>query len=247
MPRQTDRTTPPAPQRHILPGGPEIALRRSVRARRYSLRVPSTGGLPILTIPASANPEEALRFALSRRGWLLRQLRARPERVTVSHGTWLPLQGHEVEIVPGRGRAIVRSGNLLQVPGPQDRVGPRVANWLKSAAAEALHHAAGHHAARLNRHVAKLDLRDTKGRWGSCSSAGRLMFSWRLVMAPEAVLDYVAAHEAAHLREMNHSARFWDLVAQLCPDHERQRMWLRDHGATLHRYDFAAGAAAAQD
>lgn len=247
MPRLTSKRPTPPDERHVLPCGTTITLRRSNRARRYSLRVPATGGAPVLTMPTAASPQEALRFARSRAGWLARQLQARPQEVRVAHGATLPLLGHPLTVVPGSGRHVVREGAALQVPGPAHRVGPRVAAWLKAEAATILESTATQHAARLGRQITKLDLRDTKGRWGSCSSAGRLMFSWRLVMAPEAVLDYVAAHEAAHLREMNHGPRFWALVEGLCPGHERHRAWLRHHGTALHRYDFTAQAPAAED
>ena len=88
----------------------------------------------------------------------------------------------------------------------------------------------------IGRPPARISMRDTRSRWGSCSRAGNLNFSWRLVMAPENVLDYVVAHEVAHLRELNHSARFWTLVDTLCPDVKDARWWLRTHGAALHRY-----------
>ncbi len=95
------------------------------------------------------------------------------------------------------------------------------------------------HAARLGRGYRSLTLRDTRSRWGSCSAAGGLMFSWRLILAPPEILDYVAAHEVAHLAEMNHSPAFWRVVAGLCPDYARHRAWLRKHGQTLHAYDFS--------
>jgi predicted metal-dependent hydrolase len=96
------------------------------------------------------------------------------------------------------------------------------------------------HAQRLGRRPAALVLRDTRSRWGSCSAQGVLMFSWRLAMAPPAVLDYVAAHEVAHLAEMNHSRAFWATVARLLPDHAAPRAWLRAEGGALHRWRFDA-------
>src|SRR5690606_32603283 len=110
--------------------------------------------------------------------------------------------------------------------------------WLKALARDRLAAAADRHAATLGRGYRSLVLRDTRSRWGSCAADGRLMFSWRLAMAPPEVLDYVAAHEVAHLAEMNHSPAFWAVVERLMPDHRAPRAWLRAEGAALHRWNF---------
>jgi predicted metal-dependent hydrolase len=112
--------------------------------------------------------------------------------------------------------------------------------FLKIEARNALVPAAEAFAAQLSKPIGRISLRDTRSRWGSCSGAGNLMFSWRLVMAPPAVLHYVAAHEVAHLQEMNHSQVFWDVVARLMPDYRIHRAWLKKHGAKLHRVDFSS-------
>ena len=98
------------------------------------------------------------------------------------------------------------------------------------------------HAAGLGRSAGRIRLADPRARWGSCTASGDLMFSWRLIMAPVDVLDYVVAHEVAHLAELNHSPRFWAVVRRLCPGYEPARDWLRRHGAELHRHDFSAAA-----
>ncbi len=124
--------------------------------------------------------------------------------------------------------------------GPEATLGVRAAAFLREAARQRCLAATEVHAARLGQPFGRITLRDTRGRWGSCTAAGDLMFSWRLILAPDAVLDYVAAHEVAHLAEMNHSPRFWAAVARLCPDYAAQRDWLRQHGASLMAYDFGA-------
>jgi predicted metal-dependent hydrolase len=126
----------------------------------------------------------------------------------------------------------------LLVPAEPARAALRIATFLKSVARLRLAAAAGRHAGALGREVGRLTLRDARSRWGSCTARGDLMFSWRLVMAPPAVLDYVAAHEVAHFEEMNHSPAFWAVVARLCPDYRCHRRWLRCEGAALHRYRF---------
>jgi len=116
--------------------------------------------------------------------------------------------------------------------------GPRVAAFLKTRARDRLVPMAGKYAAALGRQVAAVSLRDTRSRWGSCTAQGRLMFCWRLAMAPPEVQDYVVAHEAAHLVHMDHSRAYWASVAQVMPGYSAHRAWLRGHGATLHSYRF---------
>ncbi|MEM9723898.1 MAG: M48 family metallopeptidase, partial [Pseudomonadota bacterium] len=128
------------------------------------------------------------------------------------------------------------SAAVLEVGGPVADAGRRALLWLKEQARATLTDRAAWYADQLGAPFSKVSIRDTRSRWGSCSSAGALSFSWRLVMAPPRVLDYVAAHEVAHLREMNHSARFWAVVDGLKPDWRKDRAWLRAHGAGLHCY-----------
>jgi predicted metal-dependent hydrolase len=225
---------------HVLPGNPPVALtlRRSARARRISLRVSGLDGRVTLTLPRGVAEDEALAFARDKAGWLRRQLGKRPEEVAVAAGADIPVEGRMLALVPGRGRAIRQAGDTLLVPGPEETVAARLRAWLKTRARERLAAASDRHAATLGRPYARLTLRDTRSRWGSCSAAGGLMYSWRLVMAPPEVLDYVAAHEVAHLAEMNHSPAFWAIVARLCPGYAAPRRWLRENGAALHRYRF---------
>ena len=224
----------------LLPGDPPIRLklRRSARARRYALRVPATGGDAVLTVPGRAALEEGLQFAQSRRDWLLRQIHKQPDILYAVPGASIPIDGHPVEIVPGKGRSPTLFEGKLHVPGPAQRIPAKVAGFLKTLARAQLADACDSYAQKLGRDYTRLDLRDTHGRWGSCSSNGRLMFSWRLIMAPKAVRNYVVAHEVAHLAHMNHGPKFWATVEQLYPGHTAQRLWLRQQGATLHRYRF---------
>ncbi|MCR9151451.1 MAG: M48 family metallopeptidase [Rhodobacteraceae bacterium] len=223
-----------------LPGEPPVAvlLRRSARARRLSLRVSRLDGRVTLTIPAGASEAEAAAFARSKADWV-RAARARAAPVVpVGHGTVLPVAGRPLAVTPAPVRAARIEAAALLVPSDPARAGPRVAAFLKHVARAALAEAADRHSAALGRPHAGIVLRDTRSRWGSCTHEGRLMFSWRLAMAPPEVLDYVAAHEVAHLQEMNHSPAFWSVVARLLPDHARHRRWLRHEGDALMRYDF---------
>ena len=142
-----------------------------------------------------------------------------------------------LRIVPGSARAPRIVGGQLEVPGTSG-VGARVEAFAKQQARAALVAASDHYATRLGRSYGRITLRDTRSRWGSCSSVGDLMYSWRLILAPPEVLQYVAAHEVAHLEWMDHSPSFWGVVAELMPDYAASRAWLRREGASLHRWNF---------
>jgi predicted metal-dependent hydrolase len=156
----------------------------------------------------------------------------------VGLGAVLPVEGVSLRLEPGTGRAVRVEGDCLLVPGDPAAAGARVAAWLKTLARDRLAEASTRYAAQVGRSYTQLTLRDTRSRWGSCSVDGRLMYSWRLILAPPAVLDYVAAHEVAHLVEMNHSAAYWQVVSRICPGWRPQRAWLRAQGEELHRLRF---------
>ena len=224
-----------------LPGNPpiDVVIKRSARARRISLRVSGIDGTVSMTLPRGISEAQGVDFAREKADWLRGHLAGRPDLVTVAHGVDLPVAGEMLTVAPAAsGRSIRVSEGKIWVPGPGEQVGRRVQSWLKTLARDRLVQASDRYAARLCTEYSGINLRDTRSRWGSCSSRGGLSYSWRLILAPAEVLDYVAAHEVAHLREMNHSARFWALVEKLDPEFEASRRWLRTHGAALHRYRF---------
>ena len=224
----------------VLPGSPpvDVELRRSTRARRFSLRVSRLDGRVTLSLPQSARETEALKFLASQEGWLRAALARMPTLDAVGIGSVLPVEGRMLTLVSGTGRRPRMEDDSLLLPGDPVRAGVRAAAFLKVMARDRLSAACDLHSAQLGRRFKRLSLRDTRSRWGSCTSDGGLMFSWRLIMAPPAVLDYVAAHEVAHLVQMNHSAAFWAVVQGLCPDYGRHRAWLRGQGQSLHGYRF---------
>ena len=227
----------------VLPGNPpvEVHLRRSGRARRFSLRVSRLDGKVTLSLPPRARESEAMAFLTAQEGWLRKTLARMPESVgtKVGLGTLLPVEGRELRLEQGTGRAIRVEDDCLLVPGDPAQAGARVAAWLKVLARDRLARASTRYAGLVGRQYSKLSLRDTRSRWGSCSHDGTLMYSWRLILAPPSVLDYVAAHEAAHLVEMNHSDAYWAIVSRIYPGWKRQRGWLHDQGQNLHRWRFA--------
>jgi predicted metal-dependent hydrolase len=125
---------------------------------------------------------------------------------------------------------------LICVAGEAPHVARRIGDFLKREARRDLEAASRRYAQRLGVSVKRVSVRDQVSRWGSCSTTGVLSYSWRLILAPPFVLDYLAAHEVAHLIEMNHSQRFWRLVERLCPAMQRAKTWLDVHGTDLHRY-----------
>ncbi len=213
-----------------------IHLRRSARARRLSLRVSRLDGKATLTVPSFVGPAEAHRFAKDRRDWLLKAIGGAPDLVAVQDGITLPIEGQPHRVVLAPVRRPEREDGVLVLPSRAP--GAAAKGLLKALATERLRVATDAFAAQIGRHVRRLTLRDTRSRWGSCSSQGNLMFSWRLILAPPEVLTYVAAHEVAHLTHMDHSRAFWTLVEEIYPAYEAPRTWLRTHAAELHRYRF---------
>lgn len=221
----------------------DITVRRSKRAGRISLRVSQLDGRATLTAPTAVTEAQIRGFLDDRRDWLRAARGRAPEAVRVEPGGVLPVLGIDRLIcaaVPGERR---RGAELVQdrivVPANTDRPGVVVMALIKALARDRLAEATARYAAELGRPAGRLTLRDTRSRWGSCSTAGDLMFSWRLALMPEPVLSYVAAHEVAHLAEMNHSARFWRQVENLMPEYEVRRRWLRENGARFHAFRFA--------
>jgi predicted metal-dependent hydrolase len=223
-----------------LPGSPpvEITLRRSPRARRFSLRVSRLDGRVTLSLPMGARVGEAMAFARAQEGWIRRALSALPATALVAHGSALPVEGRMLVLCSAPGRLVRVEGESLLVPGEAPQAGARAKAFLKTVARDRLIAASDRYAALVGRQYSRLTLRDARSRWGSCTVDGGLMYSWRLAMAPPDVLDYVAAHEVAHLVEMNHAPAFWAVVARLMPDYAPRRAWLRQYGQTLHGFRF---------
>lgn len=220
-----------------------VRLRRHRQARRYTLRIQATTREVILTIPPRGSVKEARDFAQKHGGWIAARLGRLPEVVPFAHGVIVPLRGVPHRIVHRRavrGTVWIETGTegdrLLYVTGEAPHVDRRISDFLRREARRDLEAASLRFAGELGVRIRRLVVRDQSSRWGSCSTTGALSYSWRLILAPGFVLNYLAAHEVAHLVEMNHSPRFWRLVQRLCPGHERAKVWLDVHGGDLHRY-----------
>ncbi len=255
--------------------GCPVEVRRSPRAKRFSLKVSHTERAAILTLPNRGRVEDASAFLARHADWLKKQLDRLPQPVPFIDGAFVPVRGdlHRLSFVGqvryqgvvwvdeiGRqpcsmtGNARCEPGRpwrqdfstatalaydplpRLCVSGSPSHASRRFTDWLKGEARKDLAARVRVHAQTLNCAPKRISIRDQSTRWGSCSTTGTLSFSWRLIFAPPFVLDYVAAHEVAHLREMNHGPRFWRLVRDAIPDMQRARSWLKMHGAELHRF-----------
>lgn len=212
-------------------------LRRSRQARRLSLRISSLDGRITITGPHFVPESTFQEFLDSKAKWILANQK-QIECVAVNDSTTVPVLGRLHVIKTANIRKISLEDDQILVPQRSSSIGFQVKGLLKSLARNQLSLASDHYAQRIGHAYTGLRLRDTRSRWGSCSSDGYLMYSWRLVMAPSSVLDYVAAHEVAHLVEMNHSKSFWSLVRDIYGDYADSRDWLRTQGNQLHRYDF---------
>jgi predicted metal-dependent hydrolase len=223
--------------------GVPVEVRRHPGARRFTLRVSKTRRAVVVTVPRRCRIDEAGRFLNSHIDWVRERLGSVPEAVPFIDGAIIPLRGRPHVIrhaVPGRGRPVVaiEGGAVprLVVSGRSEHAARRLKDWLLAEARADLDACVTRHARALGVRVRRICLRDQTTRWGSCSAGGVLSFSWRLVLAPPFVLDYVAAHEVAHLLEMNHGPRFWKIVAKSVPRLQEAKAWLRNEGADLHRY-----------
>lgn len=221
----------------------QVMLRRRATARRMTLRVSSATRDVVLTVPEHTDLAAAIRFADGHGAWIAGRLARVPERVVFAPGVQIPLRGVPHRILHWSNVRGVTSATLdpvgepiIAVAGEAPHVARRVRQFLEREARRDLVTAVKAYTDALERPAKRVTVRDTKSRWGSCSATGCLNFSWRLILAPPFVLDYLAAHEVAHLKEMNHSQRFWRTLRKLCPHTDEAERWLKRHGTELHKY-----------
>jgi hypothetical protein len=228
----------PPPESLALPSGTaRVEWRRSARARRISLRVDPSDGVVVVTLPPRAGRGAGMALLMNHLDWVADRIAALPAAVVFADGALVPLNGrpHRIRHVPqARGGAWL-SETEIHVAGAAEFLQRRIADFLKVEARRRLAALALAKAAEAGLVARRLTVKDTSSRWGSCAPDGSLAFSWRLVMAPDFVQDYVAAHEVAHLRHMNHGKQFWVLVDGLTPYRRTAVPWLRKEGPRLLR------------
>ncbi len=231
--------------------GCEVEVRRHPGARRLTLRVSRTRRAVIVTLPVQCDLGEAGHFLSRNLEWVRERLDSLPRPVPFSDGALMPLRGdfHRLTFTRNRNaNGVVQrlcagvAVPELHVSGRSEHAPRRLRDWLFEEARRDLDARALHHARNLGVAPKRIAVRDQATRWGSCSTTGVLSFSWRLILAPARILDYVAAHEVAHLKEMNHGPRFWALVERTMPAMQEAKGWLQLYGLDLHRYGPAGRA-----
>lgn len=237
--RKSSPLPPPVAEMFLVAGTQvQITFKRHAAARRFTLRMTRDTSGFVMTMPKRASMADARAFARKSEGWMRAALTKAHKPVVIGNGAVISLRGVEHTVVAtGKARGAVvydAEARLIHVPGGEKHMARRLIDWLKAEAAHDLDMASSKYAGLMEARFRKINVRDQKSRWGSCSSDGVLSYSWRLILAPSFVLDYVVAHEVAHLREMNHSPRFWRLVLKHCPDTRNAKTWLKLYGSRLH-------------
>ena len=212
---------------------------RSRRARRVSLRVDAAQRRIVLTAPLRMSRDTALDFAEAQAGWIASRLKRLPERQPFVDGAEFPLFGqrHRIRHRGDLRGAVWREGAEIHVAGRPEHLPRRVRDWLIAELRRQLIPLVHAKAARVGRPVKRITIRDNRSRWGSCGPDATMTFSWRLVFAPPAVLDYLVAHEVAHLVHLNHGPRFWALTRELCDGPmDAADLWLKQNSEALLQY-----------
>lgn len=221
-----------------------LTISENIRAKRLTLRIAPGGRGLKLTVPPKLPNYEVDAFLERNRGWLISKLDLVPDQPKVRAGIKIPIQGVNHHIIRKDGRGVTHTENpeidgpQLIVFGDEKFVARRVSDFLKKEAKREIEALVAHHTQTVGRKAKSVTFRDTTSRWGSCTSDGKLSFSWRIMMAPPKVINYLVAHEVAHLQEMNHSARFWNLCTTLCPDTDKCKSWLKRNGNKLQAIEF---------
>lgn len=225
-----------------------LTIVKSERAKRLTLRIEAGGKAVRVTVPPSTSQNQTMNFVERYRGWIEKRISHLPppqDTPMLREGVFIPILGHPYEIVHGKGRGTVeivpdddKKGGKIVVYGESEHIPRRLSDALKKQAALVIAPLVVKHSAIVGRKPTSVRYKDTKSRWGSCSADGHLSFSWRIVMAPFGVINYLVAHETAHLAEMNHSTAFWSLCEKLCPNAKQYQAWLKRNGQALHAIEF---------
>ncbi|MCC3861907.1 M48 family metallopeptidase [Pseudemcibacter aquimaris] len=212
---------------------PEIKYHK--RARRIKLRYDAENGRAIITLPPFTSKRSALSFAENHIDWLIEQRDKSPDIILMKPGSIIPFLGIDKTIIhePDFPARVIMTEDEIIVGGRIEGFGVRIENFLKKEARLLIEPIAHELADKTGKSFKRIHIRDTKSRWGSCSSTGTLSFSWRLIMTPPEILEYVVAHEVAHISEMNHSSAFWAIVDQLVDNSKKSRKWLKTEGQNL--------------
>ena len=243
--RTSPKTSAPRPASVTVNGRDlPLTIRENARATRMTLRIEPGGQALKLTVPRGLPGRDIDAFLTRHHGWLMTRLARMPDAGPLGHDKMIAIRGidHRIEMT-GKLRGLAEEVEIdgvatLMVSGLPEHVGRRVSDHLKRVARRELDALVRMHAATLGKPVRAIAYKDTRSRWGSCTSDGNLSFSWRIAMAPDFVIDYLAAHEVAHLKEMNHGPDFWATCQQLCPRTKEAKRWLKQNGSRLFAVTF---------
>lgn len=222
-----------------------LAITRNAQARRFTLRLDAREVTLKVTVPPHADERDILAFVRKHHGWAQEKLAKQPLLGALKVGVKIPIRGvphrlhHTGQLRGLPAQYIDGDEAVLSLSGDVQSLPRRAADYLKREAKADIEPKALKLAATINRNIKSISFKDTKTRWGSCTSDGALSFSWRIMMAPPIVIDYLIAHEVAHLREMNHGPKFWALCEELCPETKRAKAWLKKNGSALQAIPFS--------
>ncbi|GAA0588459.1 M48 family metallopeptidase [Rhizomicrobium electricum] len=214
----------------------ELNVRLNPRARRLIVKVHPTTGEVMVIAPSKRALDRAVEFARGESDWIAKQLAHVPARVVLAPGARIPFRGTDHLILRCESGPVSVEPGIIRIGGHAEHAPRRLLDFLKKQAKRELEQKSFEYGAKLGIKPKRITVRDTASRWGSCSSTRSLSFSWRLILAPTFVLDYVVAHEVAHMKEMNHGENFWRIVENLIGNVTPAQAWLRQHGPALHRY-----------
>lgn len=223
-----------------------LRVRRNARARRLILRLDDETGGAVVTIPKRTAIQDAISMAKRQSAWIAAQIKRTPERVAFEVGARVPFRGEEMSVCHDPfGLGISAENGEIRVSGRAEHLSRRLTDWLKTQAKTRIEDEAQKLAQILDFNygspsrplrVRRVTVRDTRSRWGSCTIDGKLNFSWRLIFAPDYVLQYVVAHEVAHLMHRDHSPQFWAITDELAENMKEAKAWLNTFGRSVHRY-----------
>ena len=215
-----------------------LKLRRDARAQRMILRIDNKLEGAVVTLPLWTSEREALLMVQEKSDWVLSKLDTLPPKIAFESGATIPLLGEYYNIFhdPNQREVVIKSRHEIRLGGRKEHLSRRLGDWLRKEAKIIIQPKAIEMAKKYNWKIGSISVRDTKSRWGSCAPSGNLSFCWRLILAPEWVLNYVIAHEVSHLLHMNHGSEFWQTVANFNVRVDEARVWLSKNAEHLHRY-----------
>lgn len=217
----------------------DLKVIKSARAKRLTLRIDSKEHLPVLTIPSRCSAQRAIDFVEAHRGWIDSCMKKIPVSKKFEDGEEISLFGEKLIIkhAPELRRGVYAENGILFVSGDKEFLHRRVKDYIKKQAKTVFYKQSKVLADKLGCTLNDVTIKDTKSRWGSCSSINNINYSWRIALAPKVVFEYLIAHEVSHLKHQDHSANFWKCVEKLYPDAEEGKNWLKKHSKELYLYE----------